>query len=281
MKTELKIILGLFLIIGLTVFAFTNKRLEQPKENYEYTILNRWELPEILEEVSGISWIGNNKVACIQDEEGSIFIYNLKTSQLEDTIDFANKGDYEDIVINHQDAYVLRSDGIIFGVENYLTDPTVTEYATFNDDSRNVEGLTLDKVHNRLLLAVKDEKHEEKAFKGIYALDLATKKFQFLPEYKIHLNDEIFKNLAVKKTHKLMRPSALTFTNDAEEIYYLDGAQPKFLISDKEGNLKKLYHLNEEEFNQPEGITISPDNRIFISNEGKKGKPNILEVEFH
>ncbi len=165
MKTELKIILGLFLLIGLTVFAFSNKKWEQPKKNYEYTILNRWELPKVLEEVSGISWIGNNKVACIQDEEGSIFIYNLKTSQLEDTIDFANKGDYEDIVSFQQDAYVLRSDGIIFGVENYLTAPKVTEYATFNDDSRNVEGLTLDKVHNRLLLAVKDEKHEEKAFK--------------------------------------------------------------------------------------------------------------------
>tara|TARA_B100000678_G_scaffold164615_1_gene137448 strand:- start:66 stop:911 length:846 start_codon:yes stop_codon:yes gene_type:complete len=281
MKTELKIILGLFLLIGLTVFAFNSKTWEQPKKNYEYTIVNRWELPEILEEVSGISWIGNNKIACIQDEDGTIFIYNLKTSQLENKIDFANKGDYEDIVVFENDAYVLRSDGILFRVENYLTSPTVTEYSTFNDDSRNVEGLTLDKNYNRLLLAVKDEKHKEKAFKGIYAFDLVTKKFQFLPKYKIDMKDEIFKNLAVKKTHKLMRPSALTFTNNAEEIYYLDGAQPKFLISDNEGNLKKLYQLNEEEFNQPEGITISPGNRIFISNEGKKGLPNILEVEFH
>ena len=78
-----------------------------------------------------------------------------------------------------------------------------------------------------------------------------------------------------------MRPSALTLTNDAKKIYFLDGSKPKFLISDAEGNLQKLYHLDEDEFYQPEGITLSPDNRIFISNEGKKGKPNILEVEFY
>lgn len=281
MKTEFKIILGIFLIIGLTVFAFSKKESNPIEENYKYEIVNKWELPEILKEVSGISWIGNHKLACIQDEKGTIFIYNLRSSQIENRIDFADKGDYEDIVIHQKDAFVVRSDGIIFGVENYLTFPNVTEYSTFNDNSRNVEGLTLDKAHNRLLLAVKDEKHKEKAFKGVYAFSLETKKFQFTPIYKINLENDIFKNLNEKKTHKLMRPSALTFTNDAEEIYYLDGAKPKFLISDKKGNLKKLYHLNEDEFYQPEGITLSPDGRIFISNEGKKGKPNILEVKFH
>ena len=78
-----------------------------------------------------------------------------------------------------------------------------------------------------------------------------------------------------------MRPSAITFTNDSQEIYYLDGSKPKFLISDRKGKLKKLYLLNDKEFNQPEGITISPDHRIFISNEGNHEKPNILEVKFH
>lgn len=281
MKTELKIILATFLLIGLTVFAFTQKKSKSTNTNKQYKIVNKWELPNVLQEVSGISWIGEDKIACIEDEDGSIFIYNLKNSTIEKRIDFGSKGDYEDLVTIKNDAYVLRSDGVIFGVENYLTNPTVTEYNTFNDASRNVEGLALDKTHHRLLLAVKDEKHKNKLFKGVYALDLATKKFQFLPEYKINMNDGIFKSLSEKKHHKLMRPSALTLTNDAKKIYYLDGSKPKFLISDAEGNLQKLYHLDEDEFYQPEGITLSPDNRIFISNEGKKGKPNILEVEFY
>ncbi|HIB36714.1 SdiA-regulated domain-containing protein [Mesonia sp.] len=281
MKTEFKIILGTFLFIGLTVFAFTQKHHKTNPIYKNYKIINQWELPPVLQEISGISWIGDHKIACIEDEDGTIFIYNLKTSSIEQRIDFADQGDYEDIAIVNHDAYVLRSDGIIFEVENYLTNPTVEKFSTFNDVSRNVEGLTLDKANNRLLIAVKDEKHKEKAFKGVYAFSIETKKFQFLPVYKIDLKNEIFKNIDEKKTHKLMRPSALTVTNNAEKIYYLDGAQPKFLVTDAEGNLEKLYQLNEEEFYQPEGITISPDNRIFISNEGKKAEPNILEVEFY
>ncbi|SHI31520.1 hypothetical protein SAMN04488096_10177 [Mesonia phycicola] len=280
MKTEMKIILGIFLMIGLTIFAFNKKNIINQKEEVSenYSITNRWELPKILEEVSGISWIGNEKIACIQDEDGSIFIYNLKTSNIEKQIDFANHGDYEDIVTYKNDAFVLRSDGIIFMIKDYLQDPKVTQHATFNDTERNVEGLALDEDHQRLLLAVKDEKNKDKNFKGVYAFDIDTKKFNFDPVYKIELKDEIFKNIHSKKTHKIMRPSAISFSSNKEKVLYLDGADPKLLVTDKKGKLSKLYKLNEDIFYQPEGITFSKNGRMFIANEGKKNKPNILEV---
>ncbi|MBW2961710.1 hypothetical protein [Mesonia aestuariivivens] len=279
MKTVFKIILGIFTLIGLTVFAFNQKQLKTKNNNYK--IIHKWELPSVLQEISGIDWIGNDKIACIQDEDGIIFIYNLKNKNIEKQIDFADKGDYEDIVVLNEDAYVLRSDGVIFEIKNYLKNPSVKEHSTFNDATRNVEGLSLDETKSKLLLAVKDEKHKEKGFKGVYSFSLVTNRFQFLPIYKINLKENIFEATGKKKVHKRMRPSALTITNNGKEIYFLDGAQPKFLISDKKGNTKKLYHLDEEEFHQPEGITLTKDGRIFISNEGKKSKPNILEVEFY
>jgi len=266
-------------MIGLTIFAFNKKMVLHKKEvSKNYTVINQWDLPEVLHEVSGISWIGNNKIACIQDEDGSIFIYNLKTSQIEKQIDFANHGDYEDIVTYKGDAFVLRSDGIIFIVEDYLQTPKVTQHATFNDTERNVEGLALDEDHQRLLLAVKDEKNKHKNFKGVYAFDIDTKKFNFNPVYKIELKDKIFKNIHSKKTHKIMRPSAVSFSSNKEKVLYLDGANPKLLVTDKNGKPSKLYKLNEDIFYQPEGITFSKNGRMFIANEGKKDKPNILEV---
>jgi hypothetical protein len=59
----------------------------------------------------------------------------------------------------------------------------------------------------------------------------------------------------------------------------LDGSKPKILVANKDWKLTKLYELDKNVFYQPEGITFSEDGRLFISNEGKKGKPNILEVE--
>jgi len=281
MKTELKIILGIALFIGITLFAFNNKPTGEEIETKKYKIINKWEVPKILDEVSGISWIGNEKVACIQDEEGIIFIYNLKTEKIEKEIEFAERGDYEDVVVYENTAYALRSDGVIFMVKNYNTSPKVTKYNTFEDDKRDVEGLTLDKPNNRLLIAVKDEKDKDIPFKGVYEFDLATEKFNPSPIFKINLNDAIFKSLDEKKPHKRMRPSAISYSLDHNEVYVLDGSKPKILVANKNWELIKLYELDKDLFYQPEGITFSPDGRMFISNEGKKGKPNILEVELN
>ena len=49
---------------------------------------------------------------------------------------------------------------------------------------------------------------------------------------------------------------------------------------DSIGKLLKLHKLYEESFPQPEGITFAPDGTLYISNEGKGGTANILEVEF-
>ena len=37
--------------------------------------------------------------------------------------------------------------------------------------------------------------------------------------------------------------------------------------------------LDEDDFAQPEGITFSPEGRLFISNEASGGTPNVHEVE--
>ena len=50
--------------------------------NDNYSIIKKWELPEILNEVSGISWLSENTIACVEDEDGIIFIYDLKKQKI-------------------------------------------------------------------------------------------------------------------------------------------------------------------------------------------------------
>ena len=37
-------------------------------------VISKWEVPDILREVSGIAYLGPNRFACVQDEQGTIFI---------------------------------------------------------------------------------------------------------------------------------------------------------------------------------------------------------------
>ena len=72
------IIVGVLAFVGILWYAFENPALNPRLENESYTIVRKWDMPIELNEISGIRWISEDKIAAVQDEEGIIFIYNLK-----------------------------------------------------------------------------------------------------------------------------------------------------------------------------------------------------------
>ena len=74
-------------------------------------------------------------------------------------------------------------------------------------------------------------------------------------------------------------PSEIAIHPVTNEIYITDGRNPKLLILDASGAIKKLYQLNKNEFSQPEGLTFKPDGEMLIANEGVKQPGNILTVK--
>ena len=77
-----------------------------------------------------------------------------------------------------------------------------------------------------------------------------------------------------------MQPSAIAIHPKTGDLYITDGAKPKLLIMDQQGAIKTVKILNSKEFNQPEGISFSPEGGLFISNEGSKQPGNITEVKY-
>ncbi|WP_417887886.1 SdiA-regulated domain-containing protein [Zunongwangia sp.] len=272
------VIIGIVAVIYYTVdFPFN---IEREDFTEEYEIQQKWDLPNRLEEVSGIDFIDDTHVACIQDEEGIIFIYNLAENKIEKEIKFGKIGDYEGIALFKNNAFVMRSDGILFEVENYRTNNRkVIKHKTFLKAKHNVEGLCADLENNRLLVAVKDRDPVNHSTKGIYAFNLNSKKLQKKPVYQIHLEDSIFKNVQTKNKLKIMMPSEVKINPKTKEIYVTDARNPKLLILSPEGETKKLYLLNREKFYQPEGISFDSKGNLFISNEGHSDPANILKVK--
>jgi hypothetical protein len=82
---------------------------------YEEGKRERILLKRPLREISGISYIGNNQLAAINDEEGKLFIMDATTGKQQHTA-FGKKGDYEDVVWLNDFYYVLKSNGHLYKI---------------------------------------------------------------------------------------------------------------------------------------------------------------------
>lgn len=278
------VIIGALCFSGILSYAFYKKSISEEKEileNATYNLVKTWELPELLNEVSGIAWVNDSILACIQDEEGVIYNYNLQTEEIVFDVQFSEAGDYEGVALNDTDAYVLRSDGRIYEVLNFMSDSiSVSHFDTpFNEDN-NLESLTYNPKTKNLITVSKDEDLKEKNFKGLYEIPIATKIQKNSPVIKIDMNAEAFASFQKKKAEKTFNPSDIAIHPKSGDYYIVDGKNPKLLILSANGTFKDLHQLNKFHFAQPEGITFSPDGKLYIANEAANGVATIMEVTF-
>jgi len=242
----------------------------------EVSVLQKWELPDELKEVSGIAYLDDQRFACIQDEDGIIFIFNTASGKIEKKISFAGPGDYEGITLKGNTAFVVRADGRIYEVDMNVGERSTKEYKTFLTEEQNVEGLFYERSKDRLLLAIKGDEPGTKDYKGVYAFDLSSKTLLEEPVFKIDSKTGSSKKAGGKKQKSVM-PSEIAIHPITNKIYITDGPAAKLLVMDPSGKFEQSYQLGNE-FAQAEGITFNLKGEVFISNEGTKQAANILKV---
>lgn len=228
----------------------------------------KYPLPQYLEEISGLAYYKEEMILCVQDEHADIYVLNTDNNEIVDKYDFGKQGDYEDIAVIGHTAYVLRSDGHIFEVENFnKEDRKVTDHKTPLSAKNDTEGLTYDKISNSLFIACKGSPAIEnynpyKGYKAIYQFDLR--------EMKLHKIPQLIRSATSYE------PSGLAIHPVFDEIYLISGTGKVLIIMDRSGKVLNVHHLSSRIFRQPEGICFSPSGDLFISNEGRGGKANIL-----
>lgn len=269
------------LIVIVGIVAFTLEKDSMTTINSKnYTIHQTWELPKTLNEISGIAWLSDETIASVQDEDGIIFVYDLKQSKIIEEIEFAGAGDYEGIAVYNDDAYVLRSDGTIYEVLNFRSkNKKVQTFETEFSAKNNMESLTLNAKTQSLVIAPKDRDRTDD-FKGLYQIPITSKTMNATPSAKINMNDDAFKNYKKKKVYKTFSPSDVAIHPKTGEYYVLEGKNPKLVILDAGGTIKTVHELDKNTFAQPEGITFSPNGTLYISNESGDDAANILKVSF-
>jgi uncharacterized protein YjiK len=270
---------GLFITMNPVESAAAFQKKNSKKEKGASTksaatvkVQKSWELPSELKEVSGIAWAGDNRIACVQDELGKIFVYNTEQNKIEKEIRFASPGDYEGITLVGSTAYVVRSNGKIYEVGGYNSGkPSIREYETGLGGKQNIEALTYDRKGHRLLLGLKSSTGSDD-YKSVYAFDLSSKRLYSAPVYRIENGD------AGKKG---VQPSGMAIQPGTGDVYVLDGEASTLIIMSQSGSLKKSIELDRAMFPQPEGISFTPQGALYISNEGAKGPGTIHQVTVH
>lgn len=253
------------------------KATQQGGATADVAIRERWDLPDVLKEISGLAYIDAERFACVQDEDGIVFIYNTREKRIEKEIPFAGPGDYEGITVKNNTAYVVRADGVLYEVNLRGEGETAKTYKTPLTIEHNVEGLCYDVGNDRLLMAIKNNEPGNLAYKGVYAFDLSRNSFIEKPVYKIDLESEAMSTSSGKKNRGVM-PSAIAINPVTKELFITDGPKSNLMMLDNSGNVKRVWQLGKE-FAQPEGLTFSPKGDIYISNEGTKRPGNILQVK--
>ncbi len=274
----LYIVIGIFLFVGGVYWAFEYKMKKALAKPDDVEILETWELSEDLMEISGISYLEERKLACVQDEEGIVFVFDLDKKEVVREIDFKELGDYEGIAVVEEMVYVLRSDGTIWEMEippTHQNEVTAKKYEFPQFEDYDIESLDYDKKNQRLLFVPK-ENAAEISLKKVYAFNLVTKKLESEPVFEIDLDgkikeydygNEVFDNEELVE----VEPADMAVHPITGKIYIIDSENHIIIELSPLGKPLAVYRLNSFIFKNPEGICFTPQGEMYISSEGSVG----------
>lgn len=241
-----------------------------------------YEMPDYLREISGIVVSKYNTIYCIQDEIGSIFEFNITKQEISNSFRFTDLGDFEDLAINQNILYILRSDGNLFSYD--LIKKQKTNETMLQLNSLNIEGICFNNGY--IYIACKDALVTQTQTKRIIYRIKANKLNTIEPFLVIDidsLNNFIslhYKELQISNI--LFNPSAIAIHPISNDVYVLS-ASDRFIAIYRDLQLLNIIPLSAEVYYKPEGLSFDANGDLYISSEGDKkgfvkGSINVIKL---
>ncbi|MFD1551117.1 hypothetical protein DNU06_04035 [Putridiphycobacter roseus] len=287
-----KIIISLVGLFTIFIFGMSFIQKSNPLQEYNLNAPSQtYNLPKILEEVSGLTDLNKDEIACIQDELGIVFIFNLKSNKITKEINFGEPADYEGISHINNSIYILRSDGDIIKIEDYTARKIKTNLIKTGISNKDNEGLCFDPKTGLMLIGSKSKQTHKKGLgdlRTIHGYHLDNKKMMDEPILTIKIKDVVAyalkhdieiptKSKKGKTSHKVkLGISGVAIHPINHHYYVLSAVDQLLLIIDRSGDIIYMTHLPEKIFPQAEGITFLENGDMYISNEGKDKPPTLF-----
>ncbi len=272
-----------FLMISALWVLLPNLVKSQDNTSLPYDLRSPAEvhqLPEVLEEISGLTYFAKNTLAAINDEHGRVYLYDLVAKRIKkgENIKFSGKGDFEGIELVDGYMYAIKSNGDLYRFSTIMYEVVEKIKGPFKSEN-DIEGLGYNHVTHQLLIALKgkgDTEDVDVKGKAVYAFDLETQKHEKMPVYV--LKDKDLKRVLGSKETKV-RPSGIAVHPITNEVYMLASTGRALIVFHQDGRPKNFTTLKRSLFPQPEGITFSPEGDLFISNEQEGEGGTILHFK--
>lgn len=231
-------------------------------------------LPPELNEISGISFYPKDtSIFSIIDEDGILYkIYLNRNYQVASWV-FDKKHDFEDVVLHDSIFYVLISNGDIeqLTFKGNVINTVKARFPNADELVNEFETLYYDDIKGFVLICKQCEDDKKKAVSA-YSYTLDSQKYS--PSFTINVT-AIDEQVGEQKLH--LKPSAAAINPVTNDLYILCSVNKLLVVTDREGNFKNVFALNDKIYKQPEGITFTPDGDMIISNEyNKSGSANLL-----
>ena len=258
--------------IVVSVFCFTGCKQKKvvlkspPHYNFQEVFTDKLDLK--IKEISGLDWDGvNNVFVAHNDESGKLFLLDRDSKAIKEEFSFGGKGDYEDIALVKQVAYVLKSDGVITRVsrDSAQVMKGVEVGKLTLEGSVDFETMYYDSARHALVLICKNCKVDDNSGVSAYAFYIDSVGFDNKPLYTIDAAK--IEELSPKKTSKF-QPSGARINPKLKKLFIISSAANQLVVADLDGKVESVHWLTPKLFKQPEGITFNRSGDMYISNEG-------------
>jgi uncharacterized protein YjiK len=277
-QTKCPAVISGILVCAISLLTSCGNRNSDSPAGYIINKPRTTELGKVLNEISGIFYhAGDSSLLAISDNQEKIISISLAKGKLKDlTGKIVPKGsDVEDIVLVDSLMYILLSKGVIKSVPFGAQDSSrIENFQIPLGGSNDFETLYYDEPQNALILMCKSCAHEKgKKLSTAYRFDLETRTFDTNALFTVseQLISEMMKDGEAK-----LAPSAAAIHPITKQLYILSSAGNLLVVADQRGKVLQVFKLNPDTFQQAEGIAFAPDGDMYISNEGKLGKPTLL-----
>lgn len=297
-----------FLVFSLMFAAFTSCQSPKAAEGqtlvvsdslrgqFPYQLTNpvrTFELPPELTEVSGMAFANDSSLLMVQDEIGEVFKLDLLTGETNRHIKFAGNGDFEDITVEGDHVWVIKSNGKLYRFSQEASeDADDQKWQPSLPEDADYESFCYLPCCQKLLAVgkepVKVEGKENDWQRVIFQMDLSDPSqpevFQiinlkeveaYLATYAAEEGTEALRERFNPEKKKSFKPSAMAVHPKTGNLYVLASVGKILIVLSPEGQVLHVKPLAADLFPQPEGMCFGPDGTLYISHEGVNDKARV------
>lgn len=249
----------------------------------------RVELFDSLEEVSGMVWLSDQRLALVQDEEGLIFEFDLQSQRVVSVRPFGPRGDYEGMALSDSVIYVLESNGFLHALS--LRSGNTLPIQRLNlPKSCDAEGVVWDGATQRFLITCKEPTGSgsgKKYLRQVFAYQPAAKSATTLAAaYDLRQLAAYDANFPIGKKpfradqKRSFMPSGIAIHPLTQDRYILSATGQVLMVVDTQEVLRAMVRLPKKVYPQAEGICFAPNGDLFISSEGRGNEATLMYLPY-